>query len=127
MTGKEKCELLRQVRKEIAESNGIVYLSSPCSYDGDCKGTCPKCDAEIRYLDSEIQRLASCGKSISLSGLTLSSFNLEHRYPVKNASVHDTPFDNCSIPTMGSLTSDLEDESDNLFDELMGMIDDTEE
>lgn len=71
MTGKEKCRLLKQIRKEIAETNGIVYLTSECSFDGECEGTCPKCDAEIRYLDSEIQRLAQEGKSISLSGLTL--------------------------------------------------------
>ena len=74
MTGKEKCNLLRQIRKEIAESNGIVYLTSECTYSGDCKGTCPKCDAEIRYLDAEIQRLASEGKAISLSGLSLKTF-----------------------------------------------------
>lgn len=34
-----------------------------------------KSDAEIRYLDSEIQRLAQEGKSISLSGLTLSAID----------------------------------------------------
>ena len=71
MTEKEKCRLLKQIRKEISETNGIVYLTSECSFDGECEGTCPKCDAEIRYLDSEIQRLAQEGKSISLSGLTL--------------------------------------------------------
>jgi len=75
MTGKEKCKLLRQIRKEIAESNGIVYLTSECTYEGECKGTCPKCDAEIRYLDSEIQRLAQSGKPITLSGLSLDTFN----------------------------------------------------
>lgn len=72
MTGKEKCKLLKQIRKEIAETNGIVYLTSECNIDGECDGTCPKCDAEIRYLDSEIQRLAQEGKAISLSGLKLS-------------------------------------------------------
>ena len=43
MTGKEKCNLLRQIRKEIAESNDIVYLTTECDYTGnDCPGTCPK-------------------------------------------------------------------------------------
>jgi len=75
MTGKEKCKLLRQIRKEIAESNGIVYLISECTFEGECKGTCPKCDAEIRYLDAEIRRMAQSGKSITLSGLSLATFN----------------------------------------------------
>lgn len=57
MTGKEKCKLLRQIRKEIAETNGIVYITTDCTYDGDdCRGTCPKCDEEIAYLDAELNR-----------------------------------------------------------------------
>ena len=31
MTGKEKCNLLKEIRRELAESNGIVYLTSECS------------------------------------------------------------------------------------------------
>ncbi len=74
MTGKEKCNLLRQIRKEIAESNGISYLPSDCHFQGDCSGTCPKCDAEIRYLDYEIEKLSRQGKSISLAGLSLNTY-----------------------------------------------------
>ena len=53
MTGKEKCKLLKAIRREIAETNGIVYLTSECTFEGECKGTCPKCDAEIRMGDLE--------------------------------------------------------------------------
>ena len=74
MTGREKCSLLRQIRKEIAESNGIVYLTSECTYQGnDCTGTCPKCDAELRYLDAELARKAESGSPITLAGLTLNA------------------------------------------------------
>lgn len=75
MTGKEKCKLLKAIRREIAETNGIVYLTSECTFEGECKGTCPKCDAEIRYLDSEISRLIASGKSVSLAGLSLDTFD----------------------------------------------------
>ena len=74
MTGKEKCKLLKAIRREIAETNGIVYLTSECTFEGECKGTCPKCDAEIRYLDSEINRLIAEGKSVTLAGLSLNIF-----------------------------------------------------
>ena len=74
MTGKEKCELLKAMRKEIAEANGIVYLTSECTFQGDCPGFCPKCDAEARYLDSELNRLAKEGKDIKVSGLTYQNF-----------------------------------------------------
>lgn len=71
MTGKEKCNLLRQIRKEIARTNGIEYLTSECDYQGnDCPGTCPKCDAEVRYLESELNRRAAMGYPITLAGLS---------------------------------------------------------
>lgn len=75
MTGKEKCKLLKQIRKEIAESNGIVYLTSECTFEGECRGTCPKCDAEIRYLDDELQKKAARGEKVTLSGLSLNTYD----------------------------------------------------
>lgn len=74
MTGKQKCEMLKQLRREIAEANGIVYLSAECTYTGDCPGFCPKCDAEARYLDSELNRLASEGKQIKVTDISYQSF-----------------------------------------------------
>lgn len=76
MTGKEKCKLLKAIRREIAENNGIVYLTSECSFEGECSGTCPKCDAEIRYLDGEINRLAREGKHVNLAGISLNTFEM---------------------------------------------------
>ena len=71
MTGKEKCELLRSIRREIAERNGIEYLSAECHHEGDCLGTCPKCDAEARFLNSELERLVKEGKSVDfVTGVT---------------------------------------------------------
>lgn len=74
MTGKEKCKLLKQIRKEIAESNGIVYLTAECTFEGECRGTCPKCDAEIRYLDDQLQQKAARGEKVSLAGLSLATY-----------------------------------------------------
>lgn len=55
-TGKEKCELLRTIRKKIAERYNLEYTSSECSHQGDCLGTCPKCDAELRDLQEQLER-----------------------------------------------------------------------
>ena len=71
LSQKEKCLILRQVRKEIAESNGIVYLSTVCTTTEDCTGNCPIIEAEIRYLDAEINRKIARGERFSLAGLTL--------------------------------------------------------
>ena len=73
MTGKEKCELLKAMRREIAEANGIVYLSADCTNQGDCRGYCDKCDAEARFLDAELNRLAKEGRTIKVTGFAYRS------------------------------------------------------
>ena len=50
MSGKEKCKYLREIRKKIALENDITLVTSECTFKGECKGTCPKCEAEVRYL-----------------------------------------------------------------------------
>ena len=47
--GKQKCRILKTIRKQIAEANDIKLVTSKCRYRGDCLGTCPKCEAEGRY------------------------------------------------------------------------------
>ena len=55
-TGKEKCEMLKAIRKQIAERYNLEYTPSECTYEGDCPGTCPKCDAELRELQEQLER-----------------------------------------------------------------------
>lgn len=75
MTGKEKCHLLRQIRREIAKANDIPYQPDDCQYQGDdCIGTCPKCDAEIRALDTMLNRKAARGEKITLAGVSLDTY-----------------------------------------------------
>ena len=73
--GKRKCELLKQIRREIAAANNIVYLTAECTHKGPCKGTCPMCDAEIKYLENELNEKAARGEKIVLSGISLESFD----------------------------------------------------
>lgn len=99
MTGKEKCKLLRQIRKEIAETNGIVYITTDCTYEGDdCLGTCPKCDEEIAYLDAELNRKIADGELITLAGLSLDTF--QAGIPKASAS---EGFSKEPLPTMGNM------------------------
>lgn len=54
--GKRKCEVLKDIRRKIAESEGIKYAPAKCNHEGDCPGTCPRCEAEVEYLEKEIAR-----------------------------------------------------------------------
>ena len=49
--GKKTCKILKEIRRQIAEANDIEYVVEECQYKGDCLGTCPKCEAEVRYLE----------------------------------------------------------------------------
>lgn len=55
-TGKEKCERLKAIRKQIAEQYGLEYVPTECTHKGECTGTCPKCDAELRDLQEQLNR-----------------------------------------------------------------------
>ena len=70
MRGKEKCKALKEIRKQIAENNDIEYVVSECKHQGDCKGTCPKCEAELRYLESELEKRTRMGKKAVIAGIS---------------------------------------------------------
>ena len=52
--GKEKCEILKRIRKEVAERYRLDYSPSECTHKGDCSGTCPKCDSELQELQRQL-------------------------------------------------------------------------
>ncbi len=69
--GKNICAALKQVRKRVADTNGIVYTPKECHFEGDCNGTCPACEAEVQYIESQLGRLRLAGKAVKVAGLAL--------------------------------------------------------
>ena len=69
MNGKSKCKVLKDIRKKIAEANDIAYVTSDCKYQGDCSGTCPKCEAEVHYLEEELAKRKNLGKIVAVAGI----------------------------------------------------------
>ncbi|MGN1048837.1 MAG: hypothetical protein ACI4QZ_09550 [Eubacteriales bacterium] len=67
MDGKEKCRYLRSVRKTIAEENNIDMDFEECTYEGECRGTCPKCDSELEYLNREIEKKLQAGENVYIT------------------------------------------------------------
>ena len=61
--GKQTCKILKEIRRQIAEANGIEFATSECRYKGDCLGTCPKCEAEVRYLEQQLRVRSLAGIS----------------------------------------------------------------
>ena len=69
--GKQTCKILKEIRKQIAVENDIALVVSECTYQGDCKGTCPKCEAEVRYLERELEKRQKLGKAAVVAGLSV--------------------------------------------------------
>ena len=68
--GKDTCKILKQIRQTIASENDIPLVVEECHYKGECRGTCPRCEAELEYLERELLKRRSMGKKIVLAGLS---------------------------------------------------------
>lgn len=68
--GKAECNILKKIRHQIATENGIYYEISECDFQGDCKGTCPKCESELKYLEHQLIKKKKLGKSVLVAGLS---------------------------------------------------------
>lgn len=83
MRGKKVCEQLRGIRCRIAAANDIDYTPAECTYEGECQGTCPHCESELRYIERQLHRRRALGKAVVVAGLTLgaASFVPLHAQP----------------------------------------------
>ena len=69
MTGKEKCRMLREIRRRIASENDIPFVTEDCKFQGNCRGTCPKCESELRELERQLRVRESMGKRVTVAAL----------------------------------------------------------
>ena len=67
--GKSTCKLLKSIRQQIADANGIRYQPKECQHKGDCAGTCPACEEEIRYLERELKARKGNGFGMKVAGI----------------------------------------------------------
>lgn len=55
----------------MAEENGIPLATEECRFRGECDGTCPRCEAEVRYLEDALAGHIRIGKVATVAGLAL--------------------------------------------------------
>lgn len=102
--GRFICDQLKKIRLDIARANGIKYEPRECHHEGECLGTCPACESEVRYLERELTRKNSLGKAALVAGVSLglTSFtatSCDYVARSVNAIVH--PGDDIDEPVMG--------------------------
>ena len=69
--GKNICNELKTIRRRIAEENGIPLEIPECTYNGPCRGTCPQCEAEVRFLETALADRIRLGKVATVAGIAL--------------------------------------------------------
>ena len=69
--GKSVCNVLKGVLKAIADANGIKYEPAECGFDGECRGTCPVCEAEMRHIERELTLRRLAGRAVTVAGIAL--------------------------------------------------------
>ncbi len=108
MNGKDKCEIFRNIRKDVAERYGLEYHPRECHHEGDCRGTCPMCDAEIMDLQRQLD-----AKGISDIDITDNAM-LDNSQHLLNVAEQRQPIDDVEEPQR--LQGDV-----NVFDILEGL------
>lgn len=69
--GKSICKHLKAIRRQIAKENNISLVIPTCTYQGECAGTCPQCESEVRFLEKELAKRLSLGKAATVAGIAV--------------------------------------------------------
>ena len=67
--GRAICKVLKDVRQKIANESGISYHPEECHHKGECTGTCPGCEKEIRYLEEQLKNKQHSGLGLKVAGI----------------------------------------------------------
>ena len=128
-TGKEVCLILKGIRQKIADANGISYQPKECQHKGDCSGTCPACEAEIRYLEQELKARKGNGFGMKVAGIAASICATVMPMTAAAQGVKPDSTANCPVQTTKKAPVKVVDLSDGCASPVVvrGMVIDSED
>ena len=88
--GKSTCKVLKEVRRKIADANDIPLQDREGTHTGDCAGTCPYCESEVRYLERELSKRRALGKAVAVAGIAMVAVMPAMAQTPENTTVPDT-------------------------------------
>ena len=124
MDGKQKCNVLKRVRKQMADKLGIDLHQKECTFEGECSGTCPKCAHEESILNAALlKKGAAAATAVALTAALVGCTPFEEQgnmQPQNPSGVEDN-----SGGGYDELSGDIavpEDEGESLPDDVMGLM-----
>lgn len=115
MRGKKKCRFLKEIRQRIAEENDIPLVTQECTHQGECSGTCPKCEQELRYLEQQLARRQALGKKVTVTALAAGMIASLTACPAPEHT--DTPSESTALVTENTQPTD------DTFFQTVGIVD----
>lgn len=115
--GKQTCKILKEIRRQIAEANNIEFVTSECRHKGDCAGTCPKCEAEVRYLEQQLRARTLAGKAAVIAGISAGMMLMAGCSSTASNSNTETSQDDTTEVLMGEPDLPVEDFEDDIVTE----------
>lgn len=116
---KAKCDILKKIRKNIADKLSIELHQKECTFEGTCTGTCPKCKQEEDILNREISKRMGALTIGAVMGLSMAGCTLPNKYPDNisglmelpyvEPSENENPSETSSNPNFIPLPSNLDD------------------
>ena len=92
MTGKEKCQYLKEIRASVAQAYKIEgFEYKECPFTGNCLGTCPACDAEAQLLYDKLKSLGMDIDAEALKEVEQELFPKKTIDPIPIEPIPDTP------------------------------------
>ena len=108
MKGKDKCKILKEIRAQIAAANDVAWVTENCTHKGECRGTCPKCEAEVLTLERALERRRAMGKRIAVVGLSAGILATATACSDPSGIEYTPPVGQESDDTIGIATGDIE-------------------
>lgn len=71
MKGKSICQYLKSVRRTVAEANHIDLEIPECTFEGECSGTCPRCEEEVRLLERSLKARRMMAQKVAIAGIAV--------------------------------------------------------
>ena len=71
MKGKSICQYLKSVRRTVAEANNIDLEIPECTFEGECSGTCPRCEEEVRLLERSLKARRMMAQKVAIAGIAV--------------------------------------------------------
>ena len=84
MNGRQKCEIINQIRLKVAKNNGIDFVIYDCTFDGECNGRCQKSDSELNYLEGELEKRLDAGVKLNLKGVFALDGDIKTQHSVED-------------------------------------------